>query len=137
MAGPRGDRLVPWAGLVVLGASPESGGELDRTPRLEDVHRPAGRALTGSTALALLLIGAAVTGSGTPLKPWRSGLWVWLLLPPLLLFAVSWVAMPLYVDRYFFAAARPRPAGRTRPGAGQTTRRGAPCWSAGSSRCPT
>ncbi len=96
--------LVPWAGLVVLGTLQSQAVSWIERPDWKTFTGLPG-ALTGSTALALLLIGAAVIGSGTPLKPWRSGLWVWLLLPPLLLFAVSWVAMPLYVDRYFFAAA--------------------------------
>ncbi|TKK90156.1 hypothetical protein FDA94_06990 [Herbidospora galbida] len=96
--------LVPWAGLVVLGAlQSEAVGWIER-PDWKTVTSLPG-ALTGSGGLALLLIGAAVAGSGTPLKPWLSGLWTWLLLPPLLLFAVSWVTIPLYVDRYFFAAA--------------------------------
>ncbi|WP_062438848.1 glycosyltransferase family 39 protein [Herbidospora daliensis] len=96
--------LVPWAGLAVLGVmQSEAVSWIERPEWTALTGLPS--ALTGSATLSLLLVGAAVAGSGAAPKPWLAGLWTWLLLPPLLLFAVSRVAMPLYVDRYFFAAA--------------------------------
>ncbi|MBG0816903.1 glycosyltransferase family 39 protein [Planomonospora sp. ID82291] len=66
-------------------------------PKMVGGTPAAGWILTGVAALALLPRGRRAPGN------WTAGLVGWALLPPALLFAVSHLVAPVYVDRYLFA----------------------------------
>ncbi|MEU8251688.1 glycosyltransferase family 39 protein [Nonomuraea sp. NPDC048916] len=61
----------------------------------------AGAAEVGVPLFAVALAGAALLRD----RPWAGALLGWLVLPPLLLLAVSHLVTPVYVDRYLFVAA--------------------------------
>ncbi|MFF4621494.1 glycosyltransferase family 39 protein [Nonomuraea jabiensis] len=95
-AAPRGAGAVPlWR------AAPRGGAETGRATAGEPGRATAeetGRARTGEPGRA----GAGETGEG---RVWAFVLVGWLVLPPVLLLAVSQLVTPVYVDRYLFVTA--------------------------------
>ncbi|MFI7455204.1 glycosyltransferase family 39 protein [Nonomuraea sp. NPDC049714] len=62
-------------------------------------------ALAGVVLLWLAARGSRADGRIVVSRPWLAALLGWLLLPPLLLLAVSHLVTPVYVDRYLFVTA--------------------------------
>ncbi|MEV4563177.1 glycosyltransferase family 39 protein [Nonomuraea sp. NPDC049419] len=59
----------------------------------------------GVALFAIALAGAVLLWRANGVRAWAAALAGWLVLPPVLLLAVSWLVTPVYVDRYLFVTA--------------------------------
>ncbi|GAA3095272.1 glycosyltransferase family 39 protein [Nonomuraea salmonea] len=72
----------------------------------------------GVALFAIALAGAVLLWRANGVRAWAAAVAGWLVLPPMLLLAVSWLVTPVYVDRYLFVTA-PRAGAARRAGGGE------------------
>ena len=65
----------------------------------------AGSEPLGIALFAIALAGAVLLWRVAGARLWAAALAGWLVLPPVLLLAISWLVTPVYVDRYLFVTA--------------------------------